>query len=596
MLLRNTFYTFLLLVVCLFSCDTKKTKQLDNKFQQLYEQATNQYKYGDLDGSHLTFLELLSITDEVSSSKENQRIHLIALNYLGDINLKAGDEKLAYQRFIEALELANKYNNESYQIQAILNMALLEKNPQEAERTLLETSRKFKQNKENKFSLDQIRYALGVLYAKNGRQTEALDIFNELLQENYPDSLKSDFYKASAISYREKGDFKSAINKFDKAIELSENSNRLNKLNILVEKIQTYSMSKDYNKAQELIENIKPAVDTIQDLELKKKIYNSKLDIYTKTKNTKDTNRVLFELLSLNEKIYKKTNAVLGSITVNLKNLELIKETDSHKKINKLLKMMLLLVFFLFLIVTFKVILFYKLHKKQTQLKLKLLKKEQAYKDLQNEKDMASINAYMNGQQEERFRQASKLHDVIGANLSAVNLHLNVLKADLPEEKFIPFSDMLRKVMSQIRDTSHEILPPIIVNQGIIAAITQKAEEWTCENLKFEISSNVKNIKLNRNMEIDLYKGILECMNNIISHAAASKVNIKFQQIENNTLNINIEDDGQGFNVQKIKSGEVGLGLNGFKNRIQYFKGDLEIYSKIGNGTKININVPVMIV
>jgi len=590
---KFTYWLFLIFLVAFsFSCQRKDLSDLDNRYKSLYEKGVTEWKKLNIEESSSLFLELLTFVDHVNPTEENQRIHLATLNFLGDIISKAGEKKLAYKHIEQALKLAEKYNNEPYQIQAMLNMAKLEEKPIEVERILHETETKFGANRENKYPIDQINYALALLYSKNERTEDAIYTFNKLLMHDHPDRLKSYIHKGLGISFRNKGDFKSASENFDKALEFCEDINKSNELNILIEKGEIYIMSNEFEKFDKLITEIKPTIDTIQNLNLKKRLNELRLNLYNQTNNINGKVEVLSELIPLNEKIYKKSNASLGNIALNLKHYELKKETEAQKELTNQLKISLALASLLFLLATSLFILYYKFYKKQSQ--LQLLEKEQKLKELENEKALESIYAYMNGQEEERKQHAAQLHDSLGANLAAVNMHLSLLKKDVPEKKYERISGMLKNVITETRNISHNIMPPLLVNQGVIAAISEKAIEWSLPELQFEVESNIERVALNDSLEIALYRGILECVNNIIRSAEASHAKIIFEQLENNTLQITIADNGKGFDVGIIERGEGGLGINGVKNRIKYFKGNFNIDSEIGKGTTVYISVPVL--
>lgn len=567
MSLQNMLYSILLLIICLSACQKNHLNNLDREYLNLFEQATKEYKYGNMDESHSKFLELLYLADKVKPTKENQRIHLIALNYLGDIMLKAGAKKLAYKEFEKALALAERYKNEPYQVHATLNKARLEEAPKEVERVLEITNLKFGSNRENKYSLDQIKYALGLLYAKNERIEDAISIFKELLEENYSDKEKSYFYKGLGVTYRDNGDFKSAVQYFNIALELTEDINKIDKLNLFVEKASLYFITKNIGKFDSLISVIKPSISNIGDINLKKRVCELELEVYKETNNTSGKLETLSELLSLNEKIYKKSNASLSGIALNLKNLELKKEAEAHKKMNNQLKVSLALAFLLFLSGMLSLFLFYK---------------NSIYK---NQIALDSINYYIDVREADIVKLADYLHDVVNGDLAAINMHINTIKNIVPEDKFEQIQSMLRNAIEKIRNISHDINPPVLVDKGLIAAIKEKAFNWSCASLGFAVESNIDKIPFTQyNLEFTLYSCITECMNNIIRHSKASEALITFN-FKENILIIEVKDNGIGFAVEEFKS-RMG-------QRIKYFRGVFNIQSKKNEGTLIIIKVPV---
>jgi signal transduction histidine kinase len=86
---------------------------------------------------------------------------------------------------------------------------------------------------------------------------------------------------------------------------------------------------------------------------------------------------------------------------------------------------------------------------------------------------------------------------------------------------------------------------------------------------------------------------------NIASHAHAENVFVLFK-IEQNAVNVEIEDDGEGFalnsffqqGINDTKS-KRGLGLLGMKERVLLIGGEIEISSEPGLGTQVSIRIPL---
>jgi len=570
MLLRNTFYTFPILVICLFSCQTKKSKKLDYKYQSLYEEATDKYKYGDLDGSHLTFLELLSISDGVSPSKENQRIHLITLIYLGDITLKAGAKDLAYQEFEKALTLAEEYGNEDYQIQAILNKASLENDPVKLDSLLDYANKKFAYNPKNKYSLSQIQYGLGLLFAKNEQTSKALQIFYDLLgNETIADQDKVELYKGIGIAYKNRKDFKSAIEYFDTALQLVEDKTIM-ELKVLVEKAEIYCLNKQYNKFKILIEKKIPVIDNLKDLTIKRKINLLQINICDQKNDFYGKAEKLSELNALDELIDEKSKTLLVSIASNLKNLELIKEKKTQEAKSRYLKILLVLTVLLFASIITSLILFY--HHIKSALK--------------------AFNEFINGEWAAKKRIAGQLHDILATHLATIRLEFILLKKDLPSDKYEKLLNMQSETLEELRHIIYDIMPPTLENGGLITAINNKIELWNNEILHFNITSNIDEVDLYEDLKFALYACVLECINNIVKYANATEVIIDFSLNKYQILEISISDNGIGFDTNKINEGKGGLGIRGMESRIEYFKGKFNIHSKQREGTNVSITVP----
>lgn len=206
-------------------------------------------------------------------------------------------------------------------------------------------------------------------------------------------------------------------------------------------------------------------------------------------------------------------------------------------------------------------------------------------------------------QEEERKRISQYLHDDLGQYLTAVSINLSTitegqLSNDCDPALIQRIEETIQTVniiSDKIHGMVYDLRPAILDDLGLIRTL-----EWYIE--RFEDRTNISvcmelskvNHRFNRNIEIILYRIIQEALNNIAKHSNARKVNINISKIET-LLWIIIQDDGEGFNVEKLNSKPVtnkGMGIPGIRERLLAIDGELQIESKIGKGTKLSINIP----
>ena len=86
-----------------------------------------------------------------------------------------------------------------------------------------------------------------------------------------------------------------------------------------------------------------------------------------------------------------------------------------------------------------------------------------------------------------------------------------------------------------------------------------------------------------------LFRIIQEQTNNIVKHAKAKNVIINLRASKG-WINLEITDDGQGFNLKKTKK---GVGLTNIINRAELFNGKVEITTAPKNGCTIKVSIPL---
>jgi len=224
------------------------------------------------------------------------------------------------------------------------------------------------------------------------------------------------------------------------------------------------------------------------------------------------------------------------------------------------------------------------------------LKRKNKQKDIQQKIQLNIINAGIDGQENERKKIASFLHDNINSLLSSVGLHLNAFSAqnDVKSEELLKAKSILEDAHDRLRDMSHELIPALLVRFGLVYALEDLCEKNSNSALQFEFTSSVSTTKrYNEKFEIKLYFIVSELFNNIIKHSGAQKAQISLHEKQDKLIII-IHDDGKGFNTEKLN--QEGFGLNRIKARIKKLKGSFTLISRPNEstGTSIKIKVPIL--
>ena len=224
---------------------------------------------------------------------------------------------------------------------------------------------------------------------------------------------------------------------------------------------------------------------------------------------------------------------------------------------------------------------------------LEIQKKEKILKD----QELNAIDAMIEGQEKERQRLASDLHDSVGATLAAAKLQFDHLsnnkeKINTMEELFVKTGALLDQAYSEVRSMAHLKNSGVIAKKGLLPAVEKLAKNAsTTDGLQIEVQDFGLTEKLEGSLEISIFRIIQELVTNIIKHAQASEANISITQHED-TIAIIIEDNGRGFNT-RIQSNNDGMGLSSIEKRIEHLEGSLEVDSTPGRGTNILIDIPL---
>lgn len=219
------------------------------------------------------------------------------------------------------------------------------------------------------------------------------------------------------------------------------------------------------------------------------------------------------------------------------------------------------------------------------------LYRQRSRSQLENKEKQAqldAINARLDGEQEERKRVASALHDEISSHLSAAAIHLTMLQSSNMESS-TKAQQLISEASQRTRQLSHELYPPVLLQQGLVAALSSFSQQVKSEHLDLQFSATEQSSQLSHEVEAKIYYTIIELIQNIIKHSEASKANITTATDED-SLKIVIEDNGIGFNPDTTSQ---GLGLSSVKARIEDLNGQITIISQPNQGTRIDVSIPL---
>lgn len=200
---------------------------------------------------------------------------------------------------------------------------------------------------------------------------------------------------------------------------------------------------------------------------------------------------------------------------------------------------------------------------------------------------------------DERSRKnfAVILHDAVVQTLGAAKIKAQLVQTRIPKDAqpiFDDFLDMLTQCLVQARSVMTEMSPPVLNELGLIPALEWLTEQFRKQhgiNVKFE--SNKKNVSLAHDMKVFLFQVTRELLMNIVKHAKASSVSVKFSR-NGKKVSIQVSDDGLGFEIEDAFRPDLkgGYGLYSIRERLQHIGGELTVESRLGQGTTIHVMAP----
>jgi signal transduction histidine kinase len=192
----------------------------------------------------------------------------------------------------------------------------------------------------------------------------------------------------------------------------------------------------------------------------------------------------------------------------------------------------------------------------------------------------------------ERRRIARDLHDIVLQVLSGVlqSLRLTHLRAkgsgpsfDL-EEELEALGRASSGLRSAIYDLRREKERPFLESVESLVELNKQAAPEREIRLVVEEGFSVG---LSTKESVELLRVLQEALANVRRHSGARNVEVGLRA-EDETLVAEVTDDGRGFDPG---SAGAGVGLSAMRERIEGLRGEIEVKSRPGQGTKIRVKI-----
>lgn len=195
-------------------------------------------------------------------------------------------------------------------------------------------------------------------------------------------------------------------------------------------------------------------------------------------------------------------------------------------------------------------------------------------------------------EEKERKFIASILHDRVAQTLAAIKFRIESLREHLAPSGHNLYMETRELVSDSIKVTRTimtELNPPVLSEFGFIAAV-----EWLCSqtekkhSIPVHFESGATLTLLPHDIQVLLFESVRELLSNIVKHAKAKTARVSVSG-DDATLQIEVEDDGVGFDSAKIDFNNEfsGFGLFSIRERLKNIGWNFQLISTVGAGTKV---------
>lgn len=390
------------------------------------------------------------------------------------------------------------------------------------------------------------------------------------------------YYTTEGMYYRAKEDWKKAENSLEKGLVIAEKiKSRFDIRSLLFQKAKLYNSKHDLLASRNVLLKIYNEGYAEIDSD-KRNILQELAFVEAELGNMGAAYRWQTMYSELSDSFYKKQSSLQiadleGRYNYVQKEKELLKANNKERKQRMIMwgsigGMLLTGGLFYYL---------FRLRKDKAEQELVYVKQQQ---------QIAVAQALLEGEEKERTRLARDLHDGLGGMLAGVKINLTSALQDTPSAEMNRVISQLDNSVTELRRIARNMMPEALLRSGLESALAELCQ--SCHTDRLHVYSSFLNIKagMPKQIEIIIYRIVQELLANVVRHAEATEAFVQCSQ-DGNTFYITTEDNGKGFDQASGKSSK-GLGLGNIRSRVEFLKGKLDIYTKAGKGTIVNIELP----
>ena len=208
----------------------------------------------------------------------------------------------------------------------------------------------------------------------------------------------------------------------------------------------------------------------------------------------------------------------------------------------------------------------------------------------------------LEAQERERQRIGLELHDDLQQRLAVLRNDVALWLRQKPGIEAAaagapsPILSRIDETIAATRHVVNELRPQVLDDFGValgLRLLAQRMRESHGLNIDLQLLAEERSEHLPKPVATALYRVTQEALNNVRKHAQASVVHVTLDLRAPDAAELEIMDDGVGFEVLSSETPE-SHGLRGMLERVQALRGSLKIESQPGEGTAILVRLPIV--
>jgi signal transduction histidine kinase len=307
-----------------------------------------------------------------------------------------------------------------------------------------------------------------------------------------------------------------------------------------------------------------------------KLFYNDALSVFAESKNANAISIIQERIIALNAYESKDGNKLIQDISQKYVESENALLRSNFAALNNKRTITTFQVLSILLLASLIVLTFYFFYRRKKNKLLEFVAQQQAI-------------------EQERTRLARELHDGLGSMLSGIKHSFSSIKNNIhldnkQDAEFDTSIEKLNTSINEIRNISHSMMDTdSLLQNGLVNALRDYCRSLSRpEILKVNFEEvALGNMALKDEQTFHVFRIVQELLQNILKHSQATAAIVQLSK-NNNELNITVEDNGIGFDINKTVL-KKGIGLKNVADRLKIINGKMDIKSTSESGTSIFI-------
>jgi signal transduction histidine kinase len=201
-------------------------------------------------------------------------------------------------------------------------------------------------------------------------------------------------------------------------------------------------------------------------------------------------------------------------------------------------------------------------------------------------------------QEAERRHIARELHDEVGQLLTGLKLTLE-MTVNLPNELAAPnlseAQNLVNELIAQVRELSLELRPAMLDDLGLLPTLLWHFDRYSNQTkIQIDFKHTGLEQRFDSAVETAAYRIVQEALTNAARYAKVDQIIVNLW-VDEESLSLQVEDQGVGFDLEATQAAGDSSGLSGMYERAALLDGQVTVKSAPGSGTRVTARLPLNI-